>query len=114
MYYLGLVFGPLLLAVVFLAALYSVHSPSVRHGKEQKRHFAAMLQTFFLHLPLFLTEILVVVNAEAGGTLSWTAIFTPMYVLSGLSIAACIIGCCIKHCNIEVSRSTLFVMVAIV
>lgn len=103
----GIVFLPLwvwntvLVMAVSLGIGCWVKKKNARYGKEQKRHFGAMLQTFFLHLPLFLTEILVVVNTEAGGSLSWTAVFTPMYVLSLLSIAACIISCCIKHCNVE-------------
>ncbi|XP_064404704.1 transmembrane protein 185-like isoform X2 [Halichondria panicea] len=52
-------------------------------------------------IPGLCVEVLVVVNAESAEPASWTAIFIPMYILSFLSVAACILGCCIKHCNIE-------------
>ena len=67
-----------------------------------KRHFVAMLQFAILQFPIFLTELLIVVNIESNGRHSWTAIFTPMYVLSFLSIGACILSCCIKRFSVEV------------
>ena len=67
-----------------------------------RHHFVAMLQFAILQFPIFLTELLVVVNIESNGQHSWTAIFTPMYVLSLLSIGACILSCCIKRFSVEV------------
>ena len=73
-----------------------------RQDDNGKRHFVAMLQFAILQFPIFLTELLIVVNIESNGRHSWTAIFTPMYILSFLSIAACILSCCVKRFSVEV------------
>lgn len=73
-----------------------------RNDSEQKRHFVAMVLSFILHIPLFLTELLVVINIEADSVHSWTAIFSPMYLLSILCIGSCVLSCCLKRCNVEV------------
>ena len=73
-----------------------------RQDDVSKRNFVAMLQFAILQFPIFLTELLIVVNIESNGRHSWTAIFAPMYVLSFLSIAGCILSCCVKRFNVEV------------
>ncbi len=61
-----------------------------------------MLLSAFLQFPVFLTEILVAINLETERH-QWRAIFTPLYLLSGLSIPACVWSCYRKRA-IEVGR----------
>ncbi len=51
-----------------------------------------MLLSASLQFPVFLTELLVAINLETGRH-QWRAIFTPLYLLSGLSIPVCVWSC---------------------
>ena len=73
-----------------------------RQDHTYKQQLVTMLQYAILQVPVFLTELLVVINIESNSRHSWTAIFTPLYILSFLSIAACILSCCIKVFTVEV------------
>jgi len=51
---------------------------------------------------LFLGELLIAVNLDMGGALSWGATFTPFYLLVVLSSVSCILNCLFKRLNVEV------------
>ena len=51
-----------------------------------------MLLSATLQLPVFIAELLVVINIETGAH-SWRAVFTPLYLLCALSIPACVWEC---------------------
>ena len=61
-----------------------------------------MLQSSILQFIVFIEEVLLAVNLDLGGCLSWPAVFVPLYVLSVVSVVACIFSCCAKRCNVEV------------
>ena len=63
-----------------------------------------MMQSAILQLLIFIEEILIAINLDQRGRLSWVAVFTPLYMLAVVSIVACIFSCCIKRCNVEVFK----------
>ncbi len=73
-----------------------------RKEKEQRHNFVAMLQSSLLQFIIFVEEILIAINLDLNGRLSWPAVFVPLYVLSVVSLAACILSCALKKCNVEV------------
>lgn len=73
-----------------------------RKDLANRRNFLAMIQSALLQLVIFVEEILIAVNLDLNGRLSWGAIFTPFYMLFVFSIAGCIFSCCIKKINVEV------------
>lgn len=99
----GLVFIPLWLwKLVVLAAMLVgvgvwIKKKSLRRDSEHKKLFAAMIVSSVLQLPLFVTELMVVINLENGGLFRWTAVFTPLYFLALLSIAPVLWSCCLKR-----------------
>ena len=73
-----------------------------RRDPGHRKYFVGMLQSAILQLVIFVQEILLAINLDLRGRLSWAAIFTPLYVLFVVSIAGCIFSCCIKNCSVEV------------
>ncbi len=62
-----------------------------------------MLFSMFQLGLILLTEVLIVVNLDREGIMSWAAIFTPLYLLVVLSSVSCILSCCCyKMNNVEV------------
>lgn len=74
-----------------------------RRENEHKKNFVILIETSVIHFFLFVTEVLLAVNLDLGGQLSWSAIFTPLYVLIFISLPGCILSCCVRKCNVEVS-----------
>ena len=64
-----------------------------RQDKTHRHHFKALIVSAVLQLPLFLTEILIAVNIDSGGVMPWRSVFTPLYLLTILSIPSCIWAC---------------------
>ena len=54
--------------------------------------FKAMIISLVLHLLLLLFEIFVCINLGGSHHFPWRLMFMPLYVLSSLSIVACIWG----------------------
>ena len=54
--------------------------------------FKAMIICLALHLLLLTFEIFVCINLGSGKAFPWRLMFMPLYVLSSLSIIACIWG----------------------
>ena len=54
--------------------------------------FKAMIICLALHLLLLMFEIFVCINLGGGKVFPWRLMFMPLYVLSSLSIIACIWG----------------------
>ena len=71
-----------------------IHSLSFNRGEgESHMDFKAMIICLALHLLLFMFELLVCINLGLGGKhYPWRLTFMPLYVLSLLSIIACIWG----------------------
>ena len=67
-------------------------SHSLRQEPEHVQDFKALLLSAALQFPVFLTELLVVINIETGRH-QWRAIFTPLYFLSGAVIVPCVWAC---------------------
>lgn len=53
--------------------------------------FKAMMICLFLHMLLFIFEILVCINLDRK-IYAWRVMFMPLYVLSSVSIIACVWG----------------------
>ena len=64
----------------------------LRQEPEHVQHFKALLLSAALQFPVFLTELLVVINIETSRH-QWRAIFTPLYFLSGAAIIPCVWAC---------------------
>lgn len=103
----GLIFLPLWVwkTVTFAGAtagiILWVKKKKLRKEKEQRQNFVAMLQSSLLQFIIFVEEILIAINLDLNGRLSWPAVFVPLYVLSVVSLAACILSCALKKCNVE-------------
>ena len=77
-----------------------------RKDPETRGHFMTMLSSTSLQLVLLIGEILIAVNLDLDTTrtLSWSAIFTPFYILVILSSVSCVLSCCCcRKFSIEVS-----------
>ena len=74
-----------------------------------------MLQSTLLQFFIFVEEILIAINLDLDGELSWLGVFTPLFVLSVFAMVACIFSCCQKRCNVEVGvvGSTHYAMSAL-
>ena len=67
-----------------------------------------MLSSTSLQLVLLIGEILIAVKLDTR-ILSWSAIFTPFYILVILSSVSCVLSCCCcRKFSIEVSVVTSF------
>ena len=64
----------------------------LRQEPEHVQHFKALLLSAALQFPVFLTELLVVINIETSRH-QWRAIFIPLYFLSGAAIIPCVWAC---------------------
>lgn len=76
-----------------------------RREKENRHNFITMLLSSLLQFVVFVEEVLVAINLDLNGRLSWPAVFVPLYILSVVSLVACIFSCCTKRCNVEVTSS---------
>ena len=75
--------------------LYSIASFVIvvfRGEGESHVDFKAMIICLALHLLLLMFEIFVCINLGGGQQFPWRLMFMPLYVLSSLSIIACIWG----------------------
>jgi len=67
--------------------------------------FKAMIICLALHLLLLMFEIFVCINLGGGKVFPWRLMFMPLYVLSSLSIIACIWGFrhdrSVEVCNVQ-------------
>lgn len=77
------------------------------HRGEGESHvdFKAMIICLALHLLLLMFEIFVCINLGGGKVFPWRLMFMPLYVLSSLSIIACIWGFrhdrSVEVCNVQ-------------
>ena len=73
--------------------------------------FKAMIICLALHLLLLMFEIFVCINLGGGKVFPWRLMFMPLYVLSSLSIIACIWGFrhdrSVEVCNVQLICSHL-------
>lgn len=67
------------------------HSFRFRGEGESYIEFKAMMICLFLHMLLFIFEILVCINLDKK-LYAWRIMFMPLYVLSSVSIIACVWG----------------------
>lgn len=75
-----------------LILLYSHWFYFLRGEGESHIDFKAMIICLALHLLLLMFEIFVCVNLGGGRHFPWRLMFMPLYVLSSLSIIACVWG----------------------
>ncbi|XP_031559342.1 transmembrane protein 185-like isoform X2 [Actinia tenebrosa] len=68
-----------------------IKRPEYRGEGESYVEFKAMIISLFLHLLLFIFEILVCINLRHK-MFEWRIMFMPLYVLSSISIIACVWG----------------------
>ncbi|XP_029206724.1 transmembrane protein 185A-like [Acropora muricata] len=69
-----------------------IRHPEYRGEGESHIDFKAMIISLVLHLLLLLFEIFVCINLGGSHHFPWRLMFMPLYVLSSLSIVACIWG----------------------
>jgi len=69
-----------------------IRHPEYRGEGESHVDFKAMIICLALHLLLLMFEIFVCINLGGGKVFPWRLMFMPLYVLSSLSIIACIWG----------------------
>lgn len=86
----------------FTTWTYVFFLPLSSKERDNLRYFIAMISSAILQLVLLISEILIAINLDRTEKLSWSAIFTPLYLLTCLSISACVLSCCLKRCNVEV------------
>lgn len=65
---------------------------SIREEKENIYQFKSMLFTTGLQVIIFVAELLTAVNIDTN-VIPWLAVFSPMYLLSFVSIPFCVWGC---------------------
>ncbi|KXJ25882.1 transmembrane protein 185B [Exaiptasia diaphana] len=68
-----------------------IKRPEYRGEGESYIEFKAMMICLFLHMLLFIFEILVCINLDKK-LYAWRIMFMPLYVLSSVSIIACVWG----------------------
>lgn len=78
-----------------------IKKKKLRKEREHRNNFVALLNSAFLQFVVFIEEILIAINLDLNGRLSWPAIFTPLYILSVISLVSCVFSCCLKRCNVE-------------
>jgi len=101
------VWNVLILAGLIVGVAFWVKKRRLRQEPEHVHHFKALLLSVALQFPVFLVEVLVVINLETGQMHPWRAIFTPLYFLAGASIAPCVWACWRKR-SVDVRMSNCF------